>query len=123
MSACEDAVVKFALLALLASGCTIVDMNRPPPADWPELRVIEQRASFLDLQRVCNPGTPLAISLLIGVIQSCAWIYFDRGECVIWSTEDASPEVLEHERAHCAGYDHIAGSTLAEGWTSWKRAR
>jgi hypothetical protein len=116
-------VYRAAVLAATLSGCTIIDAHRGPPEDWPPLAVVERRASFLDVQRACNPDMPLLASLLVGVYLGCARIHFDASLCEVWLLEDADAATAAHERMHCAGFDHIGGSVLRHGWSEYKGRR
>jgi hypothetical protein len=112
-----------ALVAVMLAGCTMIDAHRPAPADWPPLAVVERRASFLEVQRACKPDMPLMLSLVVGVYLGCARIHFDANLCEVWLLEGADEATAAHERMHCAGYDHIGGTVLRDGWSEHKRRR
>lgn len=108
-------------LALTLSGCSLIDTHRAPPADWPALAVTEHHVSFSAMYRACAPYAGFG-ALPVG----CSVIFFERGTCEIFAPDlDAETLALliEHERAHCAGHDHIGASTLAEGWQAYKARR
>ncbi len=102
------------LLVLLSSGCAqlvAIDYNIAPPADWPAL---EERVTYTDLATVhrwCN--TP-------GVYEGCSVQSFRYGLCMIYLS-NKDPELLEHERAHCAGYAHAGDAPrVRAAWETWK---
>lgn len=104
-------------LALGLSACTVINVNQKPPSDWPKLSVSVHKLSFYETQKACGGGI---FSTLLGVHRfACAWIHFDKQTCTIYTATD-DPHVMEHELAHCEGYDHIGSTTLADGWRDWK---
>lgn len=107
-------------LLLVLSGCTAIDMSRPPPADFPKLTITERYVLQDQLPDICKKAAPLFM-----VAKACAVFYFKSKRCEIWYSEDNLPshDVIEEERAHCAGYDHVGSSALHEMWENWKRNR
>lgn len=106
---------------LLLTGCaTIVqpiDYSRPPPPDWPSLRVIEQKIGPDELARFC----PRSYAAYGSRAASCARLDLSRGVCLIYTTSER-PDLLEHERAHCRGYDHAGETTMRDAWQAHKAA-
>jgi len=115
---CTGAALKLAaaILAVTLTACTAIDTHRQPPADWPNLEVTVQKVGFWELQRVCGGN-------LITQYFGCAWIYFATMVCnVFYAADDESAVyVIEHEKMHCRGHDHIGSSMLADGWEKWKK--
>jgi hypothetical protein len=92
-----------------------IDFSRPPPADWPELAVDVVHVSRADVAEHC-PG--LKASSL-----GCALVDFCAKRCKTYLAPMNDPrysEVLEHERAHCQGFDHPGSS---QGRNAWARAK
>lgn len=87
-------------------GCTTIDAHAKVEG-WPELRVIEHHVPHHVMRDRC------AKYVAFGAYpEACAeWNLIER-TCNIWFSADFPPSksVIEHERLHCAGYDHI-GST------------
>jgi hypothetical protein len=51
----------------------------------------------------------------------CAEFYLSRGECHIWvSAEFPDRGVLEHERLHCQGHDHVGSIAMRDMLGRWK---
>ena len=108
------------LLMLALMGCTTtklldIDYSIKPPEDWPDL---EERITYADVptvQRWCN--MPAAIR---DRAFNCAVVSFRYGLCMIYlSTNDHA--ALEHERAHCRGYDHVGDTNRSRNaWERWK---
>ena len=91
------------LVLLLLAGCAQrilvpIDTMRLPPRDWPELRQFVTRVSPEQARRVCQRSE--------GHFLGCAVLDFDKGTCRIYLASD-DPAVYQHERFHCAGYDHV----------------
>lgn len=108
----------FAILLLV--GCVTripdIDYSIPPPADWPTLQEkVGYVLSTEDLGKYCL-GRPPRGAL------GCALTDFSKGLCWIYlATKD--PAVLEHERAHCRGYNHVGDVNHARNnWEQWKKA-
>jgi hypothetical protein len=108
------------LPVLFLVGCVTklvdIDYSTKPPADWPQLEERITKADVETVQRWCN--MPQALR---GRAFNCAVISFRYGLCMIYlSTDD--PEAIKHERAHCAGYNHVGeGGKSHKAWDSFKR--
>jgi hypothetical protein len=110
-AACGTAVVVLVFL----SGCAGVDSHRRV-ADWPALKVVEHHLSNREMRDHCAP--------YMGPLESplgCTVFYFDLGEAHIYvSKEFPAQFVLEHERLHAAGYDHIGSGGMQAMLNAWK---
>lgn len=97
---------EIALLCPALAGCVTIDAQRPPPPDFPRLRVeivqdqIAEHCAALDV--------------------ACARLYFDQGVCLIHVPRWAPAWWIEHERQHCDGRDHLGKSDIRDGWQRWK---
>jgi hypothetical protein len=103
------------LVAILLCGCTTLrplDLSITPPDDWP---VKDVQIQYLE------PGTvPPMCAQYANHTNSCAVVNFRTGVCYIYLTTK-SPEVLEHERGHCNGYDHVGDTNRSrKAWEQWK---
>lgn len=113
-----------AIAALVLASCAsapqpensaAIDYSRPPPADWPELEIQVLHLATADFAAAC----PLLKAGSLG----CAQLDFCARRCSIYLVPMNDPrytEVLEHERAHCQGYDHPGSS---QGRNAWARAK
>lgn len=56
---------------------------------------------------------------------ACAEINLYAGTCDIWFSADFPPgdSIIEHERLHCQGYDHIGGNLLKRAHAEWQNRR
>lgn len=105
------------LLVLLLTGCAqlkAIDYSIAPPEDWPLKEIVVTQF---------DPGTtPPLCAQYAGHTRSCAVINFRTGVCYISLTTN-EPEVVEHERAHCRGFDHVGDLNRSRSkWEEWKKA-
>jgi hypothetical protein len=112
--------VRLACLALVAAalaGCSSIDYHTPAPADWPDLMPIEHHVSHAEMRERCMPFMAWYESP-----EACAIVQFVERRCDIWLSADFPPgaDVIEHERAHCAGRDHPGDSTLRDAWRAYQ---
>lgn len=111
-----------AALLLLAAACasapadpTRIDYSSAPPADWPRLLIsvhdVAPDVLSLNCPKAVAPGLQR---------RGCAAIRFCTARCSIFISEKVPAhkraEVLEHERAHCQGYDHHGSTSNREAW-------
>lgn len=108
-----------ALTALF--GCTTVNYDRAPPADWPVLEVKLRRVSMMQVQQMCW-GVPFLWQVFM-----CMEPDFDKMECNIYHyytdaelAHKSAAWIIEHELAHCNGYDHYGSTELRDAWEQWK---
>jgi hypothetical protein len=102
------------------TGCAAIDMHAPSPSDWPDLMPVEHYVPHAEMRDRC--------SRYVGPFSSpeaCAEIHFVERRCDMWFSADMPPSryVIEHERQHCQGYDHINDSTLRDAWENHKRTK
>ena len=108
------------IICSMLSGCATIDSHVPPPAGWPQLRVevIVDADASRGIEKYCG-----ASSLLLWRV-GCAVPDFAQETCFVY-VRDLSPWVIDHEKMHCAGYDHPGGNSIAkimDYWTAqgWK---
>jgi hypothetical protein len=111
------------LVLLLAStmslpACTMVGHKKVP--DWPELAVREHYVPHHVMRDKCAKYVPFGMSP-----DACMEFNLSAGTCDIWYSADfpPGPGVVEHERLHCRGYDHIGGNVLSRALAAWKQYR
>lgn len=104
------------LLLLAAAGCTTIDPH-VRVADWPELRVIEHHVGYREMAAHCRRYVGFLMTPL-----GCTEFNFAAGEAHIYVTPDLplGRNVLEHERLHAAGYDHVGSTQMADLWHEWQ---
>ena len=95
------------LLAMVLSACTLLGHQKVP--GWPQLVIVEHYVSNTEMRERCAKYVGFGMSPA-----ACAEFNFAANRCDLWFSADFPPtrEILEHERLHCQGYDHVGGSTL-----------
>jgi hypothetical protein len=94
-----------ALLAALLGGCTTIAHEKVE--GWPQLRIVEHYVPHAQMRDRCARYVGFGMSP-----EACAEFDLAAGTCHIWFSADFPPQrfIVQHERLHCAGYDHV-GST------------
>lgn len=114
------------LACALLAGCAgmqertrEIDWDRKPPADWPKLAVSTHILTPGAMREACK-----AVALPLGQHPlACAMVDFCSMTCKTFYTRSSfEPFIIEHEHAHCAGYDHPGASTMRDYWGRWKLA-
>jgi hypothetical protein len=109
-------VFRLLLLSAGLAGCTVMDQHTRVPG-WPELKVIEHHVANAEMRDRCSRYAP-PLSLTMG----CTVFYLDHSEAHIYVSKDfPSQWVLEHERLHAAGYDHVGSKSMQRLLENWKR--
>lgn len=119
-----------AIAALVLAGCASapagdrrrIDYSVPPPADWPALAIEVQHVPP-DVMAASCPKSASAIPA--GRLWGCSVINLCARRCRVFisdkvPSEQKRNEVLEHEQAHCRGYDHYGSSAFREAWARAK---
>ena len=95
--------IALAVAAAVLSSCSV--MGHQKVEGWPALRVVEETVADEVMLARCSRHDPVPLA--------CAEIFIDVGLCRITYSERFAPEwVKEHERLHCAGFDHFGSSTM-----------
>ena len=107
--------VAWGALTLLA-GCTINSQTRVE--GWPKLTVVEHYVPYANLFDQCQKYASLG-----SVVEACAEFDLRAGRCDIYYNADFPPSqrVIEHEREHCLGHDHIGGTELQDLLDEWRK--
>lgn len=75
-------------------------------AGWPELEIHEHRVDGREMLERCRKYVGFG-----AVPLACAEFNLQARRCDIWLSKSFAPAtIVEHERLHCRGYDHV-GST------------
>lgn len=105
-----------------APGCAVFVGSIIDPEgikDWPTMKVEEHYVSTEDMVAKCTKhlGPDSGVRPL-----ACAEFYFDHKKCHIWYSNNPRPSqwIIDHERAHCRGHDHIGSNQMKKDWEAWK---
>ena len=117
------AAARYVFLILLLNGCaTTIDAHKPAPIGWPVLTVRDNVVTGFEVLRRCYKYLPAHVKLLGGIPMACAEVNFAARTCDIWRARDASPEIMDHERMHCAGKDHPGETWAQDALSSYRSA-
>lgn len=106
---------------LLAVGCTTISPeHKDAPAGWPELKVTENVVGTADMVSKCYATLSLPMKLLGGIPMACAWVDLCAGTCSIYVTAWSPEGVLDHERLHCKGHDHLGDDTMVRVFNAFR---
>ena len=96
------------LLALALASCTL--MGHEKVAGWPRLDIVEHYLPEAQMRDKCAQYIGFGMSP-----QACAEFDLARQRCHLWFSADFPPTraMVEHERLHCRGYDHVGMGTMA----------
>ena len=111
------------LAVFLLVGCaTTIDNHTASPIDWPKLTVVENYVPVGTLYEKCWKYVPEWMKWLGAIVEGCAELDFKVNTCTIWVRDSgfADATIMEHERLHCQGYDHIGDSILRDEWAKYK---
>jgi hypothetical protein len=95
-----------AILAALLAACTTMDHERVE--GWPELDIVEHYVPAQAMLERCRKYVGFG-----SVPLACAEFNLAARRCDIWLSEGFAPRtIVEHERLHCRGYDHVGATNM-----------
>lgn len=110
-----------AAVAIGLQGCATMIDEHKRVTGWPNLKVTEHRVNFALVVMRCYKYQSLLSKALGTIPGACAEINFDAGTCDIWLGQgEYDAGLIQHEREHCAGGDHIGDTTLADALAAYK---
>jgi hypothetical protein len=110
--------VGFAVFTAALAGCAVIDRHERVPG-WPELKIVEHQVATQEMRDRCARFVPP-----YQFTEGCTIFHFDRGEAHIYVSKDyPSRLVLEHERWHAAGYDHVGSASMRRLLEAWQATR
>ncbi len=77
---------------------------------WPKLDIVETYLPHAQMRERCAKYMGFGMSPV-----ACAEFHLGAGKCYIWYSAEYPPAklIIEHERLHCRGYDHVGENTMA----------
>lgn len=101
-------VLLLALVAQLA-GCSVMSDQRVD--GWPALEIVEHHVSGANVQERCARYVGFGM-----VPVACAEFDLAARKCHLWFNAEQPPAsfVVEHERQHCRGFDHIGSTNMRD---------
>lgn len=91
-------------------------MSHEPVVGWPSLAITEHRVPRAQMEERCARHVGFGMTPL-----ACAEFDLRASQCHIWLTHDAANLIIEHERLHCAGYDHIGSTNMRDALARWRQ--
>jgi len=97
------------LFPLFLGACTIIGHQKVE--GWPRLKVVEHYVPHHVMRDRCVKYTPWGSSP-----EACAEFNLAERRCDLWFSADFPPPkaFIEHERLHCAGYDHVGSTNMRD---------
>ena len=105
----------FIIATLMLSACSTIDAHTPAPSGWPALRIVIVDDPYADkgIEVYCSPSNLFAYHM------ACAVPDFAQQTCFIYA-RSRDKWLIDHEKLHCAGYDHPGGSSIRKIMNYWK---
>jgi hypothetical protein len=95
------------LLAAFLTACSTIEHERVE--GWPQLEIVEHYVPHAEMQDRCLKYVGFGMSP-----EACAEFDLAARKCHVWYSADYPPLrfVRDHERLHCAGYDHVGSNGM-----------
>lgn len=96
------------LLAASLAACSTVGHEKVE--GWPELMIVEHRVSAAQMYERCRKYVGFGM-----LPMACAEFNLATRRCDIWLVEGLAPRsIVEHERLHCKGHDHVGETAMRD---------
>ena len=103
------------VFAAALAACTTVGHEKVE--DWPELEIVEHRVSSAQMYDRCRKYVAFGM-----LPMACAEFNLATQRCDIWLVEGFAPRpIVEHERLHCQGHDHVGETSMRDFLTNYRR--
>jgi len=104
------------LLAAASAACSSVGHEKIE--GWPELTIVEHHVSAGEMYERCRKYVAFGM-----LPMACAEFNLATRRCDIWFIEGFAPRsVVEHERLHCQGHDHVGETAMRDFLTRYRAA-
>jgi hypothetical protein len=105
-------------LFLSLGACTSIGHEKVE--GWPQLTVVEHYVPHHVMRDRCVKYTPFGSSP-----EACAEFNLAERRCDLWFSADFPPPkaFIEHERMHCAGYDHVGETNMRDYLARYQAAQ
>lgn len=105
------------LILMLLGGCASIDEHERV-AGWPELEIHEHRVEGREMLERCRKYVGFG-----AVPLACAEFNLQARRCDIWLNRAFAPKtIVEHERMHCHGYDHVGSTGMRDFLTRYQES-
>ena len=100
--------ILYVLLAALLPACSTMEHERVE--GWPELQIVEHYVPAEAMLQRCSKYAGFG-----SVPLACAEFNLATRRCDIWLSQGmAWKSLVEHERLHCRGYDHVGETNMRD---------
>ena len=106
------------LLLLATAGAACSTVGHEKVEGWPELTIIEHRVSAGEMYDRCRKYVAFGM-----LPMACAEFNLATKRCDIWFIDGFAPRsIVEHERLHCQGHDHVGETAMRDFLTRYRAA-
>ena len=106
------------LFPLVAASAACTSIGHEKVEGWPELEIFEHRVSSDEMYQRCSKYVAFGM-----LPMACAEFNLATRRCDIWLVKDFAPKnIVEHERLHCLGYDHVGETAMRDFLTRYRAA-
>jgi hypothetical protein len=97
-----------AAVAVFLGACSSIGHEKVE--GWPQLEIVEHYVPAQAMRERCRKYVGFG-----SVPLACAEWNLATRRCDIWLSESFAPRgIVEHERLHCRGYDHVGATTMRD---------
>jgi hypothetical protein len=106
------------IILLAAAGAACSTVGHEKVEGWPDLMIVEHRVSSGEMYDRCRKYVAFGM-----LPMACAEFNLATRRCDIWLIEGFAPRsIVEHERLHCQGHDHVGETAMRDFLTRYRTA-
>jgi hypothetical protein len=106
------------IVLLAAAGAACSTVGHEKVEGWPDLMIVEHRVSSGEMYDRCRKYVAFGM-----LPMACAEFNLATRRCDIWLIEGFAPRsIVEHERLHCQGHDHVGETAMRDFLTRYRAA-
>ena len=104
------------LFAAASAACSTVGHEKVE--GWPDLMIVEHHVSAGEMYERCRKYVAFGM-----LPMACAEFNLATRRCDIWYMQGFAPRsVVEHERLHCQGHDHVGETSMRDFLARYRAA-
>jgi hypothetical protein len=106
------------IILLVAASAACSTVGHEKVEGWPDLMIVEHRVSSGEMYDRCRKYVAFGM-----LPMACAEFNLATRRCDIWLIEGFAPRsIVEHERLHCQGHDHVGETAMRDFLTRYRAA-
>jgi len=114
----KRALIPVLAAVFVATSAACTSIGHEKVEGWPELEIIEHRVSSDEMYQRCSKYVAFGM-----LPMACAEFNLATRRCDIWLVKDFAPKnIVEHERLHCLGYDHVGETAMRDFLVRYRAA-